>query len=114
MLRNSIEHTAKINVGAGYDIKSYDFLLNDKKQINKFIEVKAVSDVELKFYWSKNEINTAKLFRNKYYLYLLPVIKSGKFDFSKLKMIQNPYNKVFKNKGWNKIVEEYLISNKNI
>ena len=52
-----IEHTSQINVLAGYDIKSYENYIDiNSKKIDRFIEVKAVSIEDYKFYWSQIEI----------------------------------------------------------
>ncbi len=64
-----IEHTSQINVLAGYDIKSYENYIDiNSKKIDRFIEVKAVSIEDYKFYWSKIEIAIAKIFGDRYYL----------------------------------------------
>ena len=66
----------------------------------KYIEVKAVSESDLRFYWSKNEINKAKQFGRNYYLYLLPVKNKPEslLDISALRQIRDPYHAVFQNK----------------
>lgn len=88
-----IKHTAQDDVGAGYDI--YSVRPNDENDyVNRYIEVKAVSS-ERDFYWSINEINTAKLYGSKYHLYLVPVLGNGGFDLNNLIIISDPYNNLF-------------------
>ena len=94
-LINKIKHISPVDVGAGYDIESFKDAAT-KKPI--FIEVKAVSLVDYEFKWSKNEMNCAKRFKDKYYLYLLPVATGRRFDFSQLKIIEDPFQKVFVDK----------------
>jgi len=105
------EHTSQINVGAGYDIKSWEE--NDEGLIEKYIEVKAIQVKKAEFYWSRNEVEVSRKFKDRYYLYLLPVDKKRKFDIDNLIQIQNPHKKVFNNNSWIKEVESYHIK-KNI
>lgn len=97
-----IEHTSQNDVSAGYDIKSFeDYLDEYNKPIKIFIEVKAVSIIDYKFYWTRNEIEKAKYCHKSYYLYLLPVKGNKKFYIEDLKRIPDPCNEVFMNhKKW--------------
>jgi len=93
-LVSKIKHVAIDDVRAGYDIYS----VRPSKYggcEDRFIEVKAVSATE-DFYWSINEVNTAKSLGKKYHLYLLPVLANGKFDFNTLMVISDPYTHLFK------------------
>lgn len=110
VLPNEIEHTSQDNVLAGYDIKSFeDCLDSNSKRIERFIEVKAVSIDDYKFYWSRNEMEIAKVFGEKYYLYLLPVISNNTFDFDKIIIKRNPFKSIYSNEQeWRK--EEESIS----
>ena len=106
----SIEHVASENVVAGYDIKSFeDYLDKAGKPIPRFIEVKAVSIYDYGFYWSRNEIEEAKMNSDKYHLYLLPVTSNDTFDIANLKIIADPYSNIYLNTmGWSK--REELLS----
>lgn len=110
VLENEIEHTSLDNVLAGYDIKSFeDYLDLNSKRIDRFIEVKAVSIDNYKFFWSRNEMQIAKLFGEKYYMYLIPVCANNTFDFDKMIIKRNPYKSVYLNEqDWKK--EEESIS----
>jgi len=110
-LQDQIEHTASLDVKAGYDIRSFEIEpYSEGKIIPRYIEVKAVSNFNFKFNWSRNEIEKSKLFGEQYYLYLLPVISDRWFDLNNMKVISNPYEKVFNNfVGWNKQEEQYTI-----
>ena len=63
---------------AGYDILSYN-----ENQEKIYIEVKAVSSTNFKFYLSSNEFNKANLMNKNYFLYLLPrdLSNLSKFDY---------------------------------
>ena len=88
-----IRHVALEDVGAGYDIYSVRPARQGSHD-DRYIEVKAVSR-DNDFYWSINEINTAKAYGTKYYLYLVPVMGSGNFDIQNMNMIQDPYRSLF-------------------
>lgn len=92
-----IEHVADRDIAAGYDVRSFE----DKQQeapITRLIEVKAVSPWNYRFNWTKNEIETSKLYQETYYLYLVPVAGKDSFDFEGLRIIKDPYSNVYKNK----------------
>lgn len=112
---NEIGHTSQENVLAGYDIKSFENYLDENaKRIDRYIEVKAVSIEDYKFYWSRNEMDIAKAFGDKYFLYLLPVISKDKFDFEKLMIVNNPFKHIYSNElDWKK-EEESISFSKNI
>jgi len=75
------------------------------------IEVKAVSVEDYKFFWSRNEIEVAKIFGEKYFLYLLPVISKNTFEMEKLKIIRNPFKNVYTNQlEWQKEEESVSFS----
>jgi len=97
-LVEKIEHRAIKDVMAGYDIRSFEDTLDDRgNSTSRFIEVKAVSPWDYRFYWSKNEIESAILHQKTYYLYLLPVVGKNEFDINRLKIINDPYSNVYKN-----------------
>lgn len=99
LLANMIEHTAKKDIKAGYDIKSFDKTKKEnKKPMPRYIEVKAVPDDNYHFYWTRNEIDKAKIYKEKYYLYLLPVLSKSGFNINKLKVIRNPFKNVYSTK----------------
>jgi hypothetical protein len=105
--RNDIEHTSNINALAGYDIKSYEnYLDNNLQKVERFIEVKAVSITDYRFYWTRNEIEIASILGSSYYLYLLPVLSKYTFDLKNLKIIKDPFTNVYLNlKEWIKTEE---------
>lgn len=99
-LVGKIEHTALKDVSAGYDIKSFDANFDKGEDgIPRFIEVKAVSRWNYGFNWTRNEIERSELYRQNYYLYLLPTIGKNKFDLKSLIVIRDPYLTIYKNKN---------------
>lgn len=110
LLPQRIEHTAMRDVLAGYDIKSFDGKFDeDGNPIPRYIEVKAVPQHSYKFFWTRNEIEKSKYHRNRYYLYLLPVLDKRTFDIDALKVIKDPYSSVYK-KGNEWIRTEELLA----
>lgn len=108
-LSQHLEHISKSDVKAGYDIKSWEIGLTNEPT-PRYVEVKAVSRFNYRFNWTRNEVEKARLYRQQYYLYLLPVISQNKFDLYELKIIKNPFDKVFKNNvDWEKQEEQYSL-----
>ena len=89
-LENRVEHVALRNAAAGYDIRSVTVNENGAV-VPRYIEVKAVSSSSLQFYWTRNEVLTAKHLADWYYLYLLPVKNNGSFAIDELEIITIPH-----------------------
>jgi len=85
-----IDHISRRNAAVGYDIKSVT-QGKGKTLEPRYVEVKAVSEVCLRFYWTANEIRVAKLLGKLYYLYLLPVNVRGGFRLESLRIISDAY-----------------------
>lgn len=86
--KNLIKRISEIDVNAGYDLCSFNN--NESTEYDRFIEVKSFNE-EVYFYWSSNEIETAKKLGDKYYLYL--VDRSKIFDENYIPYIYiNPIN----------------------
>ena len=95
-----IEHVAANDVSAGYDILSFTETSSSGVFADRRIEVKAVSVINWHFYWSRNEIEAAREHRRNYFLYPVPASKNG-FDIANLRIIQNPFKRVYRNaKSW--------------
>jgi hypothetical protein len=107
-LLSKIEHTSLEDTSAGYDIKS--FTVEDNVVSDRFIEVKAVSVIEKKFFMSRNEVEKSKHYGNKYYLYLLPVLGKNKFDLNNILIIQDPNNAVFNSNKWRVNCDHFEVS----
>lgn len=110
-LLSAIEHKSLKDTSAGYDIKSFSVGEN-LEVIERFIEVKAISYFEKKFYITRNEIETSQKHGLNYYLYLLPVIGKYKFDLANLMIIRDPINSIFNSREWIIETEQFLIKKK--
>lgn len=101
-----IQRVSDNHVNAGYDIESF----NDTESIflDRFIEVKSYAENAV-FYWSQNEIETAKELAQKYFLYLVDRNKMLQSNYVP-RMFQNPYQKIFENEFWEKTPEAWKVS----
>lgn len=104
-LGNAIQHVATQNVSAGFDILSYELTERSAPRVPRYIEVKAVSNSEPKFYLTRNELEVAKKFNIRYHLYLIPYTGQGQFEVEALEIIQDPANQLLDSKDWDHAVE---------
>ena len=97
---------------AGYDIESFNGKTKDGVP-DRFIEVKGTTKKEFSFYWSINEINTAKELSSNYWIYHVSEIDvQNKSSSNYPKMINNPYENIFSNDLFQKNIESYHIKEK--
>ncbi len=111
VLLGKIEHKSLVDSTAGYDIKSFT-VGNDTSFSDRFIEVKAISSFEKKFYISRNELETSQKYGLNYYLYLLPVLGNDKFDLANLMIIQDPSSEIFNGLNWIAEPEHFSVKQK--
>ncbi len=88
-----VEHVALLNAAAGYDVRSVT-IDEGGAVLPRYIEVKAVPSSSLQFHWTRNEVLTAKVFTDWYYLYLLPVKANGRFAIDELEIVPHPHSTV--------------------
>lgn len=102
----NIERISEYDVGAGYDIASFDDL--GSLVLDRFIEVKSFTN-NPNFYWSRNEIDIAKIKRERYFLYLVDRSKISEEKYAPT-IIQDPYSQIVKNESeWDLRAEKYFI-----
>lgn len=97
------------NAAAGYDIESFDGTTDDVFP-NRFIEVKATTGDDIRFYWTINERKVAKKRRSNYWIYVLTNFREDKPSESLPIMIQNPESVILKHDCFSIEVNKYLIS----
>lgn len=69
VLDSAVKHVSPHDVGARYDIESFCKKAAALGQYEKiYIEVKAVTTDDCRFFWSKNEIGSAQRWGDRYYL----------------------------------------------
>lgn len=92
----SIKRISVIDVAAGYDILSYES--EASLEYDRFIEVKSFSG-NTHFYWSENEIETAKLYEDKYYIYLIDASLVNSKEYKPV-IIKNPAKAILGSEAW--------------
>lgn len=103
--QRKIKQISSIDASAGFDIISLSDEINEEK---RYIEVKTYTG-KIHFYWSSNEIDSAKLRNDKYYLYLVDFSKIEDINYKPV-IVQNPYVNVRKHSIWDIKPSSYLIS----
>lgn len=95
----SIKRISDIDTTAGFDILSYN---NDSSLIHdRFIEVKSYIKSPY-FFLTRNEFETAKRYKNRYYLYLVDRSKIDIPDYHPI-IIPDPYSSILSEpKDWKK------------
>lgn len=103
--KDSVKRISVIDVSAGYDILSYED--EASAEYDRFIEVKSFSG-NPHFYWSENEIETAKLYEDKYYIYLIDasMVKAQGYEPT---IIQNPAASILSSESWIMSPTSYLV-----
>lgn len=101
----SIKQISIIDVTAGYDILSY----MDENSIkhDRFIEVKSFQGTP-HFYWSQNEIETAKLYEGRYFIYLIDAQKVDQEGYQP-QIIQNPAESILNSENWIMSPTSYMV-----
>lgn len=94
-LCQSIKRVSEIDTSAGYDIVSFNS--NESQELDRFIEVKAISNTG--FYWSRNEYEIAKLKGNLYFLYLVELSHITEPGYAP-EIIQDPASNIMDSDGW--------------
>lgn len=104
---NNIKQISLIDVSAGFDIISYE---SENEEERRYIEVKTYSK-EIHFYWSVNEMSSAQLRGEHYYIYLI--------DYSLIRIpgyqpyiIKNPYKEIGNVHDWTVLPQSYLVEPK--
>ncbi len=102
-----VEIISEYDVSAGYDLVS--FCAINSVEIDRFVEVKSFAGAPY-FYWSRNEMDTARIRRDNYYLYLVDREKINEEGYEPI-IIQDPHENILnKPDDWNKRVENYFVS----
>jgi hypothetical protein len=99
----TIDWVSEYSVAEGYDIASFN---DESSMVNdRFIEVKSFNGQPY-FFWSRNEIDIARIKKYEYYLYLVDRDKINYSNYTPL-IIQNPYLEVYNNEAhWDQRVEK--------
>jgi hypothetical protein len=93
-----VEHIAEFDVAAGFDVLSVMIEAGEIRQ--RFIEVKAVPQHSLRFYWTHNEVEVARAVGPLYYLYLVPISAGGLPDADRITIVSDPCSTVLGGGHW--------------
>ncbi len=106
-LNKRIKRISVIDVGAGYDIVSFEN--NDSKNFDRFIEVKTYKG-KPHFHWSHNEIAKASVMGDKYFIYLVDADLLNCDDYDDVvQIIKNPIETIAKSSDWAKTPDSYFV-----
>lgn len=101
--KKEIDWVAEYSTTDGYDIASYE--TEDSTEHDRFIEVKSY-DKWPYFFWSRNEIDIARIKKDRYFLYLIDRSKVRLPGYVPI-MIKDPYENVYRNNvEWEQRVEK--------
>lgn len=102
---DAIKQVSIIDVGAGYDIISYDGI--DSTKLDRLIEVKTFKG-KPHFHWSFNEMNEAKQRMDHYYLYLVSYDEMREEGYHPI-IIKNPIKYFKENSEWQSSIDSIMI-----
>lgn len=105
VLSKKVKRISDIDVFAGYDVVSFE--TDTSIEYDRFIEVKSFVG-QPHFYWSKNEIEVATVYGDKYYLYLINAEKVTEYEYVPI-IIRNPVKTVIESDGWLMQPTSYLV-----
>lgn len=105
--KEGIDWVAEYSVSDGFDIASFNS--KDSVVLDRFIEVKSYSKDKPHFYWSRNEIDCARIKGNDYYLYLVDRSRILLSNYEPL-IISNPYKHFHENANWEKQIDGYEVT----
>jgi hypothetical protein len=103
--KSQIRKISDIDVSAGYDIVSFNDM--ESRSLNRFIEVKSYTG-NIHFFWSKNELETAKIKEDMYYLYLVDIDKISDVNYAPI-IIKNPVKVLIESMEWIMEPQSYKI-----
>lgn len=105
----NIKIISELDTSAGYDIESYED--DNSLLLDKFIEVKSYTGIP-SFFWSSNEVDTAKEKEDRYYLYLVDRDATDDKYYHPIQ-INDPASCLFSDGGWTHCEDGYFFEKKN-
>ena len=114
-LSEMVEQVSLVDPYVGYDIASFDGYSSDESLHDRFIEVKSTTGTTPKFFWSRNEVNVAQKYGDRYWIYLWTDVEGS----AALHMIQNPYTELFetgelKPEPYAYVIDKHVLRHANI
>lgn len=103
-----VRRISTVNVAAGYDVESFDGT-SDAIVPNRFIEVKTTTGFEIRFYWTRNEIEVAKTKKKQYWIYAMVEFRENRPSDCFPIMIRNPEKEIKRHAFLTMDAHTYLI-----
>lgn len=100
-----VKRISSVDVTAGYDILSFDS--SQSLDYDRFIEVKAVKKYS-GFFWSRNEMEIARVLGIRYYLYLVDLGKITIEDYEPI-IVSDPANELTTSGGWSFRAQSFYV-----
>jgi hypothetical protein len=94
--KEQIKRISEIDVAAGYDIVSFNEIKSEVP--DRFVEVKSFVGTP-SFYWTKNELDTAKAKSGSYFLYLVDRDGCSTAGYEPI-IVQDPFSMVYESQEW--------------
>ena len=92
---SKVKQISEDDSSAGYDIESFFGKADNLSISDKLIEVKGTVGNKFRFFWSKNEIKTAKKLGKNYWIYFVINIDRLQRTGTIFRKIQDPFSKIF-------------------
>ena len=96
---SNVVHVALQNTGAGFDIASIRRVQEADDIFVRLIEVKAVSQIDWQFTFTRNEVRVAIENKGIYFIYLVPVVR-GEPHMDQAYVLENPADNLLSSKEW--------------
>ena len=106
--RSTVVHISQFNVGAGFDIASTRRDEGTNHLRLRLIEVKAVSEQDWAFTFTRNEVSKAAESGDVYFLYLIPVIR-GRPTVGRMQVVQDPVGNLQQDEQWDVQEGDWLV-----
>lgn len=104
-----VRNISKVRVSAGYDLESFDAKKTDLNY-DRFIEVKGARSKKLKFFWSENEMQTAKRLGRQYWIYFQGGIDAqSKTASEPPRLFQDPINTLLTDSKFSKTPQGLIV-----
>jgi len=85
----AVSRISERDVGAGYDISSYEIDGSDR-----YIEVKSSKNMQVRFFWGENERLTAREKGERYWIYFVPRVHELEDELLEVTIINDPMSKI--------------------
>ncbi len=105
-----VRRISRVRVNAGYDIESFTAAVD---VFDRFIEVKAARGLEIRFFWTENEMKVAEKLRDKYWIYFFGGIDAtSRTCLTQPVLFQDPLHSIMNDANFSKSPQGLLVQGK--